>query len=308
MYEDESVQSYREEILEYRAAIFWPLLRTWVKIFCSILSHLTYYTEWPIQVARRYFLSISTYLEIPLLLPGAIVGFAIACFTGALALTILTIKTVWVFRKIGPSVVEALALRLWREAHQSFVGLLKNLTAYLWTLTIRAIKLGKFYKDSISPPPEPAETNGMGDSYASSDAALNGQEDGILKTDFESLGGWKISEHLPEPDVSIGHNEGLFMAMPQGRRHRRTGTGSSLRLSGASSPQLIRTPLQMSNDGKDRRRQRGSGSGASSPESYFRKTARIDANSSGSVLESNKHSRSGSSSTSSVRSVGKRSA
>ena len=299
--------SYHAQTFEDPTANIRWFIRTSAKISCTLILTARSYTERPIRAWKTGLNGSGLYYEIPLIIPSAIAGLATACLTGFLAITVLSAKTVWVFRKIAPSVVEALVVRLFWEAHEGLVAFVKSIVLLVWSTIGQAFDISRFYRPSPDATPEFTGADHSLDSSLPLNNALQAQEDGVLTTEFESLGGWKISETLNGPNTNATQNEDMYIPLPHTRRHQRTATGGSLRLSGTNSPELVKTPLYTGGESLGQKRRRGNGSGGSSPESYFRMKTRTDTNDSGSVLELRKHSRSGSSSTSSLRSAGRRS-
>lgn len=128
-------------------------------------------------------------------------------------------------------------------------------------------------------------------SQSRADGTLAGLTGTILQTDFESVGGWKVSQHQ---DHDLDGSD-QTTSLP-GRGHRRTQTSGSLRMSRPSSPEQPRTSSEGRTSLSNKKRRLSEGSNAEGYLSMATRTGDAEPNIS-------KHSRSGSSSTSSSTSV-----
>lgn len=253
----------------------------------------------------------SAFLETPLLLPAAFFGTIAACFTGVLALIPITIKTVGVFRTAAASIVMAFIMQLCQDVLEICSGLLKNTVArpmvrlvpsalaYLSANFTRSSDKAQRQKPSTPARTYPTQVVTGNISPSPLQAPSLDLEDELVATNFESLRNWEIPNNLHDLQAAIARSNDSSRTASRHRRHRRTSTGSSLRLSGAASPELVRTPLRMGSETRNEnyRRRNRSGSGSSSPESVFQLTSRIDTNAAAAANHRRRHSRSGSSST-----------
>ena len=298
MYDDGKELPYYRIFLDNCVEVSWPHLRPLAKLLCRTASLSA--NEPSNALTKGIKSTISFNLnssEVTLHVLATISGSIISCFTGGIALVIIGTKTFWVFRKATRSVTMAVATQLISETPRVCLRLFMRLVIRPWIkLAVRIVIFLWWITSSPVDTPQVEESPPLPPHLVANEPGESGPpQRGVvyhydaITTDFEGLGGWLIpgSPGVPETNLSSPHE----------RRHRRTGTGSSARLSNASSPDLVRIPLQMHSSSRDasrRRRNRSGGSGTSSPESTFRMTARTDTNP---VAHYRKHSRSGSSST-----------
>ncbi|KAK5118711.1 hypothetical protein LTR85_007917 [Meristemomyces frigidus] len=119
------------------------------------------------------------------------------------------------------------------------------------------------------------------------------------RRDYEGVGGWRLQADDEEEALWMNINSRLELPAEQQRRHQRSLTGGSRVQSGVTSPELVRTPIAMRTPGR-----RGPGSGAASPEEYFNVPLTVVTNvDRGSKVSFQDRRRSGSSSTTSVKSM-----
>lgn len=117
--------------------------------------------------------------------------------------------------------------------------------------------------------------------------------------DYEGVGGWRLQADDDEEALWMNINSRLELPAEQQRRHQHSLASSSRVASGMTSPELVRTPLAIRTPGR-----RGPGSGAASPEEYFNVPLTVAGNGDrGSRVSFQERCRSGSSSTTSVRSM-----
>jgi hypothetical protein len=270
----------------------WSRLRPFVKLLCRIIVLIDSRT----QKQSDRLLSVASYIygliEIPILLLCLFYGTILSCITGIIAVPIIVIQSLIVFRPIIVSISLEIVTGLWRGFQQLCLDSDATPHESAWrSLDIPEDYLG-FNADT-----DTATGTRLADimDYESND---------VLEFGNRASGSWKVSDTVEDPPSRSSLTSDLRISTSPFRRHHRRGTGSSTNLSVSSSPGLVRTPMFVNDEVGDGywRRQR---SGSSSPEHLFRMTALSEARRAQSTSDLRRHNRSGSSSTTSLRSEGR---
>ena len=277
----------RPSVLENVTTILWVLIRPFIRLYLRIITAIFPFIFWTINLTRVIF--------------AMLVG-PFAAITLTFALFVSSFYTVWLALLV-------LCIRAAPVTSKLVHDTLLFLTDYgrkIWNVTLRPM-FGKLFgsthrsgshDDQNARHTKPAEET---------EPPSLRPETSIESKDFVANGSQGVSrlgsaEGSPTHSVYSVELAAESSAQPQ-RRHRRTRTGSSAnRLSGTISPELLRTPLQMPSQNTSQERIRSRRGTNSSPETYFRMTTPGGTEFNGYAL---KHSRSGSSSTASIKSVGR---
>lgn len=298
----------------------WPLLRP---VFARTVNVLSYIWPW-IRRPTSFLLSVlfmplSWVSGVLMLVAGSCVlavGFLMAVLTSWIAVLIFIVK-------LGP-LCKAVWASIPRPLSHFFFSDLPNACLKIFIAKVEetqandsVVETEKPYEFAFeaghgSTPRQSIELDSTTTTPFLGSAVLFDPDDGVLKTDFESSGGWKIAGDMEEYKLRSRNNSELHLSHPQDRQHRRTRTGGSIRFSGASSPESARTPplyMKPARDSRDtvhQRKKYRSASTTSSPESYFRMSMTASTSADRAEPEENalKHSPSGSS-TASLGSTGR---
>ena len=270
----------------------WPHPRPFVKLLCRVIVLI----ESRIQQQTDSLISVASYIygliEIPFLLLCLFYGTILSVVTGIIAVPILIIQSLIVFRPIIISISLEIATGLWRGFQQLCLDSDGRPDGSEWpTLNMPEDYLG--YNAEM----DTATGTRLADimDYESND---------VLEFGNRASGSWKVSDTVEDPPSRSSLTSDLRISTSPFRRHHRRGTGSSTNLSVSSSPGLVRTPMFVNEEGGDGYWKRHR-SGSSSPEHLFRMTALSEARRAQSTSDLRQHNRSGSSSTTSLRSEGR---
>lgn len=277
-------------VTEKIVTIVWILLRPFLRLYLRIVTAVFPFILWIVYLSR---VTLAVFVG-----PLAAVAFAIALFISSfytiwLALLVLCVRAAPVLSKL---------------LHDTLL-FLTDYGRKIWNMTLRPM-FGKPFEGSSRPASQ--EIQGWhGNKPEEGTISASHRPEGFTESkDFVLNGSHDVMNGCGHADASPTHSTysadltAESSTQPQ-RRHRRTNTGSSSnRLSGTISPELVRTPLQMpsQNTSQERVRSRRKSNANSSPESYFRTIIPSGTDLNDYVL---KHSRSGSSSTASMKSVGR---
>ena len=303
-------------------SVLWPAFRLVLRSIFQAISTFWPYIELSSSIVTAFIYAVCAPFILPPLLIGGFFVLLVSTFVGLLttgvAFGILCIKTI-------PFAVKALPIVLETVRDSMRWDLLHTFNVFRKQGASTATQSRESDEQPSSPgrrnPEDLPDTRRdmtytqthAASGFAVSNTSLTSASfvtlgDGALKTDFESVGGWKVDDSLHEQSNSLYDDNGLQISTS--RRHRRTHTGSSLKMSGSNSPEIVRTPAQTKSSGSGRSsthkaKHRYNGSDGSSPESYFHMTASTIAEHDDAGANLSKHSRSGSSSTASLGSAGR---
>ena len=273
-----------------------PHLRPFVKLLCRIIALIDSRT----QKQSERLLSVASYIygliEIPLLLVFLFYGAIFSFVTAIIAIPIIVIQSAIVFWPVIVSISLEIVTGLWRGFQQLCLDSGQNSDGTPDESAWPALDIPEDFLGSNA---ELDTANGT------SLADIMGYDpNDVLEFGDHALGSWKVSDTVEESPRRSSLTSDLRISTSPFRVHHRRGTGSSTNLSVSSSPDVVRTPMLVNDEAGDGTQSRHR-SGSSSPEQLFRMTALSDARRAQSTSDLRRHNRSGSSSTTSLRSVGR---
>ena len=283
------------------AAKIWLYTKPLLKNFCRLVIYLDSYIRKHDEEIEVFFGYLLEVFEMPVLVLGVFYGTLLSMFTGILAAAVILPYGVIAFWPMAFTVVAQLSQSLWQGLQQQLLILLARGTQ----------SNDVYYSDDE----HEWDLDNDGDSAVPGSLELDAESEQLLfhlddmygKKPGNNLGmaqtspmSWKVSETLDESQSQPDLTRDLRINNSPVRRHRRTGTGSS-----ASSLELVRTPLMINSEARNRY-SRHYRSGSSSPEASFHMAALDATKRAQSATNLLTHYRSRSASTSTSKSISNR--
>ena len=290
---DEIHQANQRASSQSLLSSIWPHSRPFVKLLCRVIVLI----ESRIQQQTDRLISVASYIygliEIPFLLLCLFYGTILSVVTGIIVVPILIIQSLIVFRPIIISISLEIVTGLWRGFQQLCLDSDGRPDESAWPI--------------LNMPEDYLGYNAEIDTATGTHLAdtMDYESNDVLEFGNRASGSWKVSDTVEDPRSRSSLTSDLRISTSPFRRHHRRGTGSSTNLSVSSSPGLVRTPMFVNGEEVGDGYRRGHRSGSSSPEHFFRMTALSEARRAQSTSDLRRHNRSGSSSTTSLRSEGR---
>jgi hypothetical protein len=284
------------------ASWIWLHLRPFVKLFFRIIIHFESRVHRQPGRLESGISYVYERLEIALLFVGVLFGAMLAFITGSFAGIILVPYSIAKTWPIITTLAPKLGAHFWQSLKNLPLSFFMGVVEFVWP-TPEPYTVATPATTDATPHQTAGGRRHSERTFFLSDATMDSRSSDEMEVLENASGSWKVSDTVENPQLRLDLTSDLRISTSPTRRHRRIRAGSSISLSGTSSPELIKTPLIVNSEGRDgfHRRHR---SGSSSPESYFRMTALHNTDRAQSASDLRRHRRSGSSSAVSIRSQG----
>lgn len=295
-------QGQNEMLMHNLASRIWMHIRPFIKLFIRIIIHVESRVHKHPERLGSGISYVYERLEIAFLLAGVFLATVLAFITGSFAGIILLPYSIAKAWPIITTLAPKLVAHFWQSLKDFPLSVLLGVAEIVWP-TPEPHTTARSGTTNDTPHQTTNDRSHSEHTFFLSEASMDSRSSDEMEVVENASGSWKVSDTIEKPRLRLDLTSDLRISTSPTRRHRRMRTGSSISLSGTSSPELIKTPLIVNSEGRDgfHRRHR---SGSSSPESYFRMTVLHNTDRAQSALDLRTHRRSGSSSATSVRSQG----